>query len=50
MGTDLFVCYVLFEWWIGKQKWINAKSGLALLLLIVTLLWLFITKPLRKEN
>ena len=50
MKQDLVLVFFVFEWWLGSQKWINAKSSIALFLLIVNLLWIFITKPLGKEN
>lgn len=35
--NDLLFLILAFEWWLGAQRWINAKSIIALFILIVTL-------------
>lgn len=40
--NDLLFVLLVFEWWLGAQKWINAKSTIGLVVLIFGLIIFFI--------
>lgn len=44
---DLIFIILMLEWWLGAQRWINAKSIISLMFLILgTVAYLF----LRRKN
>lgn len=42
--NDLLLILLIFEWWLGAQKWINAKSTVALIILIIGTVAYFISR------
>lgn len=42
--NDLLLALLVFEWWLGAQRWINAKSTVALVALIIAVIYYTISR------
>lgn len=42
--------YMVFEWWMGAQKWFQAKSTIAMVFALCMIAVSFIQLPRRKDG
>lgn len=47
-GHEVCACLLAWEWWLGHQKWINAKSTMALIVLVLGLIFWAVIAQFKK--